>query len=163
EDDIRLLPADALDLDLRLGTWAQHLDVGRRVLETSGGPIGFDHLVIATGSVPVLPSGWRELAGVTALRTLDDARPIRAAARAGPGRGRARDPPGHRMAGIVRYPGRRRERLGSARRALDERPRARPACRGEPPRPGRVPARGRSAVRVERPVRPPDPGGRLGG
>src|SRR5207249_7706480 len=53
----------------------------RRILETSGGPIAFDHLVIGTGSAPVLPAGWREFAGVTALRTLDDARTIRAAAR----------------------------------------------------------------------------------
>ena len=86
EDDIRLLTPDLvaeLDIDLRLGTTACGLRLDNRVVITDRDPVGFDALVIATGAVPVVPQGWAELDGVTAIRTLDDARAIRAALRAG--------------------------------------------------------------------------------
>ncbi|MDQ3402582.1 MAG: FAD-dependent oxidoreductase [Actinomycetota bacterium] len=87
EDDIRLVTPDLvaeLDIDLRLGTQAEELRVEEKILDTSGGPVGFDRLVIATGAAPVLPADWAGLTGVTALRTLDDARTILAALDRGP-------------------------------------------------------------------------------
>jgi 3-phenylpropionate/trans-cinnamate dioxygenase ferredoxin reductase subunit len=86
EDDIRLLTPDLIadmEIDLRLGTMAAELRLDDRAVVTDRETIGFDALVIATGAVPVIPRGWTELAGVTALRTLDDARAIRAALRGG--------------------------------------------------------------------------------
>ena len=82
EEDIRLVTPDLvaeLDIELQLGTVAEGLRLDEKGLDTSGGPVGFDRLVIATGAVPVLPPDWAGLAGVTALRTLDDARAIRVA------------------------------------------------------------------------------------
>ncbi|WP_413810748.1 NAD(P)/FAD-dependent oxidoreductase [Streptomyces sp. OE57] len=82
EEDIRLLTPEMvneLDIELQLGTWARGLTLEEKILDTSGGALSFDGLVIATGAVPVLPEPWATLEGVTALRTLDDARTIRAA------------------------------------------------------------------------------------
>jgi len=60
---------DELQLDLRLGWVATSLDMERHRVETNHGPVGYDHLVIASGSTP------RRLPGRPGkvLRTLDDA------------------------------------------------------------------------------------------
>jgi NADPH-dependent 2,4-dienoyl-CoA reductase/sulfur reductase-like enzyme len=82
DSDVRLLTPELvteLDIDLRLGVRARDLRPGEQLLRTTGADLRFDALVIATGSVPVLPRRWAGLAGVTTLRTLDDARTIRAA------------------------------------------------------------------------------------
>lgn len=57
-----------LRLDLRLGTAATALDTVGRAVATAAGPIGYDHVVIATGATP------RRLPGSPGhvLRTLDD-------------------------------------------------------------------------------------------
>jgi NADPH-dependent 2,4-dienoyl-CoA reductase/sulfur reductase-like enzyme len=69
----------ALDVELRLSTPASGLDLHqRRVRLADDETIGFDHLVIATGSSPRGVPGLRMLDGVHVLRTLDDARRIRA-------------------------------------------------------------------------------------
>src|SRR5215468_8332212 len=64
------------EADLRLGVRALALRPGE--LETSGGPFGYDGLVLACGSEPLRLPG----PGL-ALRTLDDARRLRAALRPG--------------------------------------------------------------------------------
>lgn len=81
EDDVRLVTTEqlaALRVEALLGTAARSLDVDRRLVGTSEGDIGFDGLIIATGSAPLRPRGWPSLVGVHALRSLDDARRIRA-------------------------------------------------------------------------------------
>jgi 3-phenylpropionate/trans-cinnamate dioxygenase ferredoxin reductase subunit len=72
----------ALDLDLRLGVRATSLDCARRAVTTGdGNNIGYDTLVIATGVTPrTLPIPAP--AGVYTLRSIDDARAIRAELRA---------------------------------------------------------------------------------
>jgi NADPH-dependent 2,4-dienoyl-CoA reductase/sulfur reductase-like enzyme len=84
-DPVSLLGRDqlaALDLDLRLGVRATSLDRARRAVTTGDGDsIGYDTLVIAVGVTP------RQLpipvpAGVYTLRSIDDARAIRAELRA---------------------------------------------------------------------------------
>ena len=67
-----------LGLELRLGVAAGGLDLAdRAVMLADGERVGYDALVIATGSAPRrLPSG-RELPGVHVLRTLDDALALR--------------------------------------------------------------------------------------
>ncbi len=69
----------ARDIDLRLGTEAVEIDLdGRRVRtrEQDGGAeawTGFDHLVIATGAVPVRPPiPGIDADGVHGVQTLDD-------------------------------------------------------------------------------------------
>jgi NADPH-dependent 2,4-dienoyl-CoA reductase/sulfur reductase-like enzyme len=87
EDDIRLLTAaqvSELDITLHLGARAHGLKKAEKLVDTDVGMIGFDALVVATGAVPVLPESWAALDGVTALRTLKDARAIRAALGASP-------------------------------------------------------------------------------
>jgi NADPH-dependent 2,4-dienoyl-CoA reductase/sulfur reductase-like enzyme len=70
---------DALGAEWRLGTPVEGLDLERRRIRMSGGDeLPFDRLVVATGVVPCrLPFG-HELAGVHALRTLEDAAALRA-------------------------------------------------------------------------------------
>ncbi len=71
-----LLRAEAeyadLDLDLRLGVRVTGLDPAARQVQTAGGPLAYDHLVIATGAEP------RRLPGSPGLvlRTLDDCRAL---------------------------------------------------------------------------------------
>ncbi|MGE0731914.1 MAG: NAD(P)/FAD-dependent oxidoreductase [Acidimicrobiia bacterium] len=79
--------SDELAIDWRLGVRAVALDLtGRRVVLDRGEPVGFDGVVLATGAEPrrldAVPFG----PGVHALRTLADARGLRAdlAARSGP-------------------------------------------------------------------------------
>lgn len=68
---------DALDVTLHLGVRATGVDPEGRVVHTTDGDRGYDHLVIATGVSPrTLPGS--ELAGVSTVRTLDDARFLRA-------------------------------------------------------------------------------------
>ena len=84
-DEARLRMCDetalqALCLDLRLGVTATGLDVAaRRVQLDSGEQIAYDELVIATGVRARVPAAWAGIDGVLALRTLDDARRLRAA------------------------------------------------------------------------------------
>ena len=68
-----------LDVDWRLGTTARALHADERSVELDGGErVAYDRLLIATGTLARrLPFG-RELSGVHELRTLDDARALRA-------------------------------------------------------------------------------------
>jgi 3-phenylpropionate/trans-cinnamate dioxygenase ferredoxin reductase subunit len=84
-EDTLLAPAEhwgELGIDLRLGTTATALDLERRELQLDdGGRLPFANLVIATGAAPRrLPIPGADLEGVHALRTLDDALSLRAAA-----------------------------------------------------------------------------------
>jgi 3-phenylpropionate/trans-cinnamate dioxygenase ferredoxin reductase component len=75
----------ALDLDLRLGQRATELDLdGREVGLTGGDRVSFDAVVVATGATPRELPGTPDLAGIHALRTLDDALAIRAHLEASP-------------------------------------------------------------------------------
>ena len=70
----------ALDVHWRLGVQATALDLAEHRVELSSGEaLGFDGLVIATGARARTLPGTSHLAGVHALRTLDDARAIRKA------------------------------------------------------------------------------------
>lgn len=74
-------PADieALDLDLRTGAPAVGLDTGARQVQLAdGSSLGYDALVIATGSVARRLPGQPDLAGIHTLRTLDDSLALRA-------------------------------------------------------------------------------------
>jgi NADPH-dependent 2,4-dienoyl-CoA reductase/sulfur reductase-like enzyme len=69
----------ALDLELRLGRSAESLDVrAREVTLDDTSRVAFDGLVIATGATPRRLSLAAGLGGIHTLRTLDDARAIRA-------------------------------------------------------------------------------------
>ncbi len=74
---------DDLAIGLRLGTRATGLDASGRVVATDDGDIPFTSLVIATGATPRNLPGGDQLRGVHVLRTIDDARAIRAAIDAG--------------------------------------------------------------------------------
>ena len=78
---LRKQGVDDLDLDWRLGQRAVSLDLGEREVALDGGDrVGFDGLVIATGSEPrrlPTPDGAAALDGVFVLRSLDDALAIR--------------------------------------------------------------------------------------
>ena len=85
--DLHLRPGgwhDANDVELVLGDGATGLDArGRRLLLASGSRLGFEHLVIATGSRPRTLPGSDGYANVFTLRSLDDAVRLRAALRPG--------------------------------------------------------------------------------
>ena len=69
----------ALEVDLRLGVAAVGLDLGSRAVRLADGTaLGFDRLVVATGSSPRRIPGLRALPGVHVLRTAGDAAAIRA-------------------------------------------------------------------------------------
>lgn len=68
-----------LGVELLLGQRATGLDTDRRVIRVGDRDVPYDALVIATGSRPRLLPGTEHLAGVHALRSLDDARQVRAA------------------------------------------------------------------------------------
>ncbi|MCW2778654.1 MAG: hcaD [Frankiales bacterium] len=74
---------DELDIDVRTGTAALGLDVQRKVLLTGAGELPYDALVVATGAAARTLPGSEQLAGVLALRTLDDAHALRLALEAG--------------------------------------------------------------------------------
>jgi NADPH-dependent 2,4-dienoyl-CoA reductase/sulfur reductase-like enzyme len=72
------LDAKETDVNLQLGVEAESLDLpGRRVVLRGGDAIGFDGLVVATGSTPrTFPGPQPE--GVYVLRTLDDSVALKA-------------------------------------------------------------------------------------
>ncbi|GHE08249.1 NAD(P)/FAD-dependent oxidoreductase [Klenkia taihuensis] len=80
-DRIRLLTAERaaeLDVELRLGSAAERLDVaGRQVHLADGSVLGFDAVVLATGAA-ARPSPWPVESGVHVVRSLTDARALRA-------------------------------------------------------------------------------------
>ena len=80
EQSIQLVDGAALaslDLELRLGVSADGLETDARQVHLSGGSaIGFDTLVIATGSSPRTVPGITMRTGIHTLRTLDDAQRI---------------------------------------------------------------------------------------
>jgi assimilatory nitrate reductase electron transfer subunit len=73
------------DVDVRLGVRVTAIDRGRRVVVAADGTeTGYDRLVLATGSVPVVPPlpGLEPLpAGTTTFRTVDDCHAMVRAAR----------------------------------------------------------------------------------
>lgn len=75
--------ADELRVELVLGAPATGLDVERKTVAVGDRRIGYDALVIATGSRLRTLAGSEHLDGVHGLRTLDDALAIRAALDAG--------------------------------------------------------------------------------
>lgn len=76
-DQLRLNAGDGLDVEWRLGRRACALDRDAREIELEGGErIGFDRLVIATGSTP-RRLGGPALGRISVLRTLADAAAIR--------------------------------------------------------------------------------------
>jgi 3-phenylpropionate/trans-cinnamate dioxygenase ferredoxin reductase component len=75
EDDLTL-PAMTDDVDLRLRVRAEGLDVHRRVVHTSEGPVPFDGLVIATGARPRTVGHRR--GGERVLRDIEHSRSLRA-------------------------------------------------------------------------------------
>ena len=72
------------EIELRLRTRVEALDLGARELRLSGGDgVAFDRLVIATGAAPrTLDVPGAYLDGVRTLRTMDDARTLHERARA---------------------------------------------------------------------------------
>ena len=91
EQRLRLRPTldpEALGIDWELGRSATALDLDRSELTLDDSKtVGFDGLVIATGASPrQLPGSDQHPAGVFELRTIDDARAIRAALGETPGR-----------------------------------------------------------------------------
>jgi 3-phenylpropionate/trans-cinnamate dioxygenase ferredoxin reductase component len=65
---------EKLGIDVRLATVAEGLDVANRQVLTSSGPVGYSHLVIASGAVPVrLPGDGEQLV----LRNDSDAAQLR--------------------------------------------------------------------------------------
>ncbi|QPC89147.1 NAD(P)/FAD-dependent oxidoreductase [Mesorhizobium sp. INR15] len=67
-------------IDYRPGIRIDRIDTGRRSLDIAGGgALAFDHLILATGSRPRLPPlPGADLSGVLSLRSIADARLIRA-------------------------------------------------------------------------------------
>lgn len=64
--------ADASQIELRLGSRAESLDVaGHAVVLDGGERVNFDDLIIATGA-RARPSPWKATSGVHVLRSLDD-------------------------------------------------------------------------------------------
>ncbi len=70
---------DELKVELLLGSPATGLDVGRKAVLIGERAVGYDALIIATGSQLRTLPGADHLDGVHGLRTLDDALAIRAA------------------------------------------------------------------------------------
>ena len=83
QDEITFRPNDWHDekeIDLVLGDAAVALDPdGREVGLESGEKLGYEHLVIATGSRPIALPGTDGLANVQSLRSVDDALQLREA------------------------------------------------------------------------------------
>lgn len=75
--------ADELNVELVLGAPATGLDVERKVVLIGDREVGYDALVIATGSQLRTLPGTENLEGVRGLRTLDDSLAIRRALDAG--------------------------------------------------------------------------------
>lgn len=82
---IRPVEFDALEADKLIGVRAERLDLGhRRLCLSDGSELGFDGLIIATGTSLRRIRGLPEFEGVHYLRTLDDALAIRRAFDTGP-------------------------------------------------------------------------------
>ncbi|MFE7157008.1 NAD(P)/FAD-dependent oxidoreductase [Streptomyces sp. NPDC057636] len=81
-EQLGLVPArvlQELDLELHLGTSAAGLDpASGTVVLQDGRRVGYDTLVIATGSVPRSLPGTENLTGLRVLRTVEDALAIKA-------------------------------------------------------------------------------------
>ncbi|QAY62281.1 FAD-dependent oxidoreductase [Xylanimonas allomyrinae] len=75
--------AEDLGVEVLLGTPASALDTEARVLSAEGREVPYDALVIATGALARTLPGAAHLRGVHTLRTLDDARAVRARLDAG--------------------------------------------------------------------------------
>lgn len=72
-------------IELLLGRRATQLNVAARRLETDGGPLDYDALVLACGAVAVRLPGTAGLPNVSTLRTRDDAERLRPVLAAGGG------------------------------------------------------------------------------
>ncbi|BAH31503.1 NAD(P)/FAD-dependent oxidoreductase [Rhodococcus erythropolis] len=72
-----------LDVELVLGSPATRLDVERQAITADGTCFEYDAAVLATGAQARTLPGTEGMAGVHTLRTLDDARAVRAALDAG--------------------------------------------------------------------------------
>lgn len=70
---------DALDVEMQLGRRASGLDTSARQVFVDGEAVDYEALVIATGTRARPLPGAANLSGVYTLRTLEDARAIRAA------------------------------------------------------------------------------------
>jgi len=70
---------DELGVELRLNTWARGIDVASRSVQVDGGEVRYDALVVATGATARTLGGTHHLSGIHTLRTVDDARAVRAA------------------------------------------------------------------------------------
>lgn len=77
--DLHIADPGELDVRMMLGTRALSLDTRNRQVHTTAGDVDYDALVIATGATPRSLDTGVGLEGVTALRSLEDARRIRAA------------------------------------------------------------------------------------
>lgn len=69
---------DNHDVELHLGTLACHLDIEAQIVLAGKDPIGYDGVIIATGSRPRHPWAGQNPEGVVTLRTAEDARNLRA-------------------------------------------------------------------------------------
>ena len=64
-----------MEIDIKLDTWVDSIDLEKRTVLTDGQKLPFDKLVIATGSVPFVPeniSFERSMENVFTIRTLSD-------------------------------------------------------------------------------------------
>ncbi|MFH8465760.1 NAD(P)/FAD-dependent oxidoreductase [Streptomyces sp. NPDC017991] len=68
---------ETLDVELRLGLEVTGVRPATRELDTAGGRVPYDVLVVATGAEPVRLPGAEGVPGVHLLRTLDDAERLR--------------------------------------------------------------------------------------
>lgn len=75
--------ADELGVTLRLGEPATALDAEAKTVIVGDRPVRYDALVLATGSYARTLPGTENVDGVFTIRTLDDARALRTALRAG--------------------------------------------------------------------------------
>ena len=66
-------------VELLLGTRAHRVDTAARIVETDGGPLPWDALVLATGARPRRLAPFDGRSGVHVLRTITDAESLRAA------------------------------------------------------------------------------------
>ncbi|CAM3416387.1 FAD-dependent oxidoreductase [Nocardioides dubius] len=81
--DLGLIDVETLGVSLLTGNRAVSLDTRNRRVHTTAGEVEYDALVIATGAIPRQFDLGADLAGVTNLRTLQDARRVRDALQPG--------------------------------------------------------------------------------
>ncbi|EZQ18768.1 nitrite reductase [Halopseudomonas bauzanensis] len=85
-EDLCLVPAGFFErhgIELRVGEGAEHIDLNSKtVLTSKGAMLGYDKLVLATGSYPFVPPlPGRERPGCLTYRTIEDLQAIMAAGR----------------------------------------------------------------------------------